>query len=137
MKRLHAQLQGAGRCERRKSVALYDLDELSQWLDRLEFVVHVDGVNFLAHRGEEAIIDDASRIRPFGIEWTTSESGFGRLFFIVSNLSGSQCAVHRNNNRSLQCIVKDSSMEMLEKCLEGRNMAGWQQAIQFSVIRPK
>ena len=79
---------------------------LRQWLNRLEFVVHVDGSNLFPHRGEDAVIDDARRDRPFRIEWATRESGFGRLFLIVGNLSGSQNTVHENNNRSLQSIVK-------------------------------
>lgn len=81
--------------------------KLSQRLNRLEFVVHVDGPSFFSHRGEEAVIDDASRVGPFWIEWATSESGFSRLFLIVGNLSRSQCGVHTNNNRSLQGNVKD------------------------------
>ncbi len=60
---------------------------LSQRLNRLELVVYFDGAS--PHRGEDAVIDDASRVRPFWIEWTTSKSGFGRLFLIVGNLSRS------------------------------------------------
>ena len=82
---------------------------LSQWLNRLEFVVSVDGSSLFPHRGEKAVVDDASRVRPFGIEWATSESGFSRFFLIVGNLSRSQCGVHTNNNRSLQGNVKDSA----------------------------
>ena len=76
-------------------VALYDYGELSQWRHRLEFIAHVGGLNFFAHRGEDAVIDDAGRVRPLRIEWATSESGFGCLLFIVGNLSGSQSAVHK------------------------------------------
>ena len=82
---------------------------LSQRLNRLEFVVHVDGPSVFSHCGEQAVINDASRVRPFRIEWAPSESGFGRLFLIVGNLSRSQCGVHTNNNRSLQGNVKDST----------------------------
>lgn len=53
---------------------------LSQWLNRLEFVVSVDGSSLFPHRSEKAVVDDASRVRPFGIEWATSESGFSRFF---------------------------------------------------------
>jgi hypothetical protein len=85
-------------------------DRLSQRLNWLEFVVHlVDASSLFPHRGEEAVIDDASRVRPLRIEWATRESGFGRLLFIVGDLSWSYNAVHTNNNRSPQCIVKDSS----------------------------
>lgn len=83
--------------------------ELSQRLNRLEFVVCVDGTSLFPHCGEKAVVDDASRVRPFGIEWATSESGLSRLFLIVGNLSRSQCGVHTNNNRSLQGNVKDSA----------------------------
>ncbi len=82
---------------------------LSQRLNRLEFVVCVDGTSLFPHRGEKAVVDDASRVRPFRIEWATSESGFSRFFLIVGNLSRSQCGVHTNNNRSLQGNVKDSA----------------------------
>ncbi len=92
---------------RNGAIARYE--ELSQRLNWLEFVVHFDGSSLFSHRGEDAVIDDASRIRPFWIEWATSESGFGRLFLIVGNLSRSDHRVHTNNNRSLQCIVKDST----------------------------
>ena len=80
---------------------------LSQRLNRLEFVVSIDGTSLFPHRGEKAVVDDASRVRPFRIEWATSESGLGRFFLIVGNLSRSQCGVHTNNNRSLQGNVKD------------------------------
>ena len=80
---------------------------LSQWLNRLEFVVSIDGTSLFPHRGEKAVVDDASRVRPFRIEWATSESGLSRFFLIVGNLSRSQCGVHTNNNRSLQGNVKD------------------------------
>lgn len=82
---------------------------LSPWLNRLEFVVYVDGSSIFSHCGEEAVVNDASRVRPFRIEWATSESGFRRLFLIVSNLSRGQCGVHTNNNRSLRGNVKDSA----------------------------
>ena len=92
---------------------------LSQRLNRLEFVVHVDGPSIFSHCGKEAVINDASRVRPFRIEWATSESGFGRLFLIVGNLSRSQCGVHTNNNRSLQGNVKDSTEWQNPRCFAG------------------
>lgn len=81
----------------------------SQRLDRLKFVVDFDGPSVFPHRGEDAVIDDASRVGPFRIEWATGEGGFGRLFLIVSDLSRSDHGVHGNNNRSLRDIVKDST----------------------------
>ena len=84
----------------------HDWRRLSQRLNRLEFVVGIDGSSFFPHRGEKAVVNDASRVRPFRIEWATSESGLSRLFLIVGNLSRSQCGVHTNNNRSLQGNVK-------------------------------
>lgn len=110
---------------------------LSQRLNRLEIVGHLDASSLFSHRGEEPVIDDASRVRPLRIEWTTRESGFGRLLFIVGDLSWSHNAVHTNNNRSLQCIVKDSSDGMLGKIPEARQPGARQQTIQFSAIRPK
>lgn len=69
----------------------------------------IDGSRLFPHRGNKAVVDDASRVRPFGIEWATSESGLCRLFLIVGDLSRSQCGVHTNNNRSLQGNVKESA----------------------------
>lgn len=83
-----------------------DRRRLSQRLNWLEFVVGIDGSRVFPHRGDKAVVNDASRVRPFRIEWATSESGLSRLFLIVGNLSRSQCGVHRNNNRSLQGKVK-------------------------------
>ncbi|WHZ22772.1 MAG: hypothetical protein OJF47_001884 [Nitrospira sp.] len=81
----------------------------SQRFDRLKLVVDFGSPGVFPHRCEDAVIDDAGRVGPFRIEWATGESGFGRLFFIVSDLSRSDHGVHRNNNRSLQDIVKDST----------------------------
>ncbi len=75
-------------------VALYD--ELSQRLNRLQLVVYSDGLNIFSDRGKNTVIDDASRVGPFWIEWATSKGGFGRLFLIVSNLPRSKRGVHIN-----------------------------------------
>lgn len=98
-----------------------DVGKLSQWLNRLEFVVGFDGSSVFPHRGKQAVVNDASRVRPFRIEWTTSESGLGRLFLIVGNLSRSQCAVHTNNNRSVQGKVKKQRVRRAPLVWRGRH----------------
>lgn len=80
-----------------------------QGLDRLKFVVEFDGPSAFSHRGEEAVIDDASRVGPLRIERATGKSGFGRLFLIVRDLPRGDHSVHKSNDRSLPDIVKDST----------------------------
>lgn len=85
---LRAQLEKRGDVQFVRSVRCRMCDELRQWLDGLEFIVHLGGGNFLAHRGKDAVINDASRVRPLWIEGATDERGFGRFLLIVGDLSG-------------------------------------------------
>ena len=81
--------------------------------------MHVDGPSIFSHCGEEAVINDASRVRPFRIEWATSESGFGRLVLILRKLSGSKGGVHTNNISSPQANDKHSTEGQDPRCLAG------------------
>jgi hypothetical protein len=70
--------------------------ELSQRLNRLEFVVHIDGPSIFPNSGEDAVIDDAGA---FFSSWVICRGAIVSIRIIIDRF-GALSRTQRNGERS-------------------------------------